>query len=93
MCNKAISKQIPDCFIRDVCRATTAAPTYFAPYYYTSITDEGERIEFNLVDGGVAANNPVKPLMHIQYTFPIFCICYKFQVASKCSLISVQGIT
>lgn len=55
---QAISKQIPDCFIRDVCRATTAAPTYFAPYYYTSITDEGERIEFNLVDGGVAANNP-----------------------------------
>lgn len=56
---KAKSKDIPDCFIRDVCRATTAVPTFFAPYYFTSMTDDGVTREFNMVDGGVCANNPV----------------------------------
>ncbi|KAG0567202.1 hypothetical protein M758_7G162200 [Ceratodon purpureus] len=55
---QAKSKQIPDCYIRDVCRATTAAPTYFPPHYFTSTTEGGEKWEFNMVDGGVSANNP-----------------------------------
>lgn len=55
---QAKSKQIPDCYIRDVCRATTAAPTYFPPYYFTSTSEDGEKWEFNMVDGGVSANNP-----------------------------------
>ena len=40
--------------LSEVCIATSAAPYYFPPYYFkTSAKD------FNLVDGGVAANNPV----------------------------------
>jgi uncharacterized protein len=41
-------------FVRDVARATSAAPTYFSPAHIQS--DEGEI--FSLTDGGVYANNP-----------------------------------
>lgn len=41
-------------FVRDVCRATSAAPTYFEP---AQITSEYGQV-FTLVDGGVYANNP-----------------------------------
>ncbi|KAG5223982.1 patatin protein [Salix suchowensis] len=38
--------------LADVCRATSAAPYYFPPHYFETSKP------FNLVDGGVAANNP-----------------------------------
>ena len=38
-----------DCFIKDVIRATTAAPTYFAP---------SKRLKDAFIDGGMFANNP-----------------------------------
>ncbi|KAJ6854671.1 patatin-like protein 2 [Populus alba x Populus x berolinensis] len=38
--------------LSDVCIATSAAPCYLPPYYFTTTK------VFNLVDGGVAANNP-----------------------------------
>ena len=41
-------------FVRDVARATSAAPTYFSPAHIQS--DEGQF--FSLTDGGVYANNP-----------------------------------
>jgi len=45
-----------DHLLRDACRATSAAPTYFEPVRNTSIDDARElRI---LVDGGVFVNNP-----------------------------------
>ncbi|KAL4566287.1 hypothetical protein LXL04_030401 [Taraxacum kok-saghyz] len=40
--------------LSDICISTSAAPTYFPPYYFKNVNGE----EFNLVDGGVAANNP-----------------------------------
>ncbi|HEU4496582.1 MAG TPA: patatin-like phospholipase family protein [Flavobacterium sp.] len=40
--------------VRDVCRATSAAPTYFEPAKIKSLYGQ----EFTLVDGGVYANNP-----------------------------------
>lgn len=36
----------------DICIGTSAAPCYFPPYYFKTSQD------FNLIDGGVAANNP-----------------------------------
>ncbi|KAF9670133.1 hypothetical protein SADUNF_Sadunf13G0036800 [Salix dunnii] len=36
----------------DICIGTSAAPYYFPPYYFKTSQD------FNLIDGGVAANNP-----------------------------------
>ncbi|QAZ66780.1 CBASS cGAMP-activated phospholipase [Solidesulfovibrio carbinolicus] len=43
-----------DYYLRDVCRATSAAPTYFPPARITSLA--GDTATF--VDGGLYANNP-----------------------------------
>lgn len=40
--------------VNDVCRATSAAPTYFEPAKIKSLYGQ----EFTLIDGGVYANNP-----------------------------------
>lgn len=43
-----------DFFLRDICRATSAAPTYFEP----ALIRSSNRERYALVDGGVFANNP-----------------------------------
>lgn len=45
---------IENFYVRDVCRATSAAPTYFEPAQVQSFYGQ----VFTLVDGGVYANNP-----------------------------------
>ncbi|QFG54462.1 patatin-like phospholipase family protein [Chryseobacterium sp.] len=48
-------KQSGDNFlVKDVCRATSAAPTYFTPARIKSLYGQ----YFSLIDGGVFANNP-----------------------------------
>ncbi|KAI7735255.1 hypothetical protein M8C21_030829 [Ambrosia artemisiifolia] len=42
-----------DAQLSDICIGTSAAPTYLPAHYFQN----GDR-EFNLIDGGVAANNP-----------------------------------
>ncbi|KAK9067073.1 hypothetical protein SSX86_014397 [Deinandra increscens subsp. villosa] len=42
-----------DAQLSDICIGTSAAPTYLPAHYFLN----GDR-EFNLIDGGVAANNP-----------------------------------
>ncbi|GLJ39139.1 hypothetical protein SUGI_0797690 [Cryptomeria japonica] len=56
--------------LSDVCIGTTAAPTFLPPHYFETEYPSGKSIEnlsgkpidstrkFNLIDGGVAANNP-----------------------------------
>ncbi|KAL0296995.1 UNVERIFIED_CONTAM: Patatin-like protein 2 [Sesamum radiatum] len=39
-------------------RGTSAAPTYLPAHYFENKDAEGRLREFNLIDGGVAANNP-----------------------------------
>ncbi|MDR2205219.1 MAG: patatin-like phospholipase family protein [Flavobacteriaceae bacterium] len=41
-------------FVKDVCRATSAAPTYFTPIQIKSMYGQ----IFSLIDGGMYANNP-----------------------------------
>lgn len=41
-------------YVRDVARATSAAPTYFSPAHIESVNKQ----TFSLVDGGMFANNP-----------------------------------
>jgi uncharacterized protein len=41
-------------YVRDICRASTAAPTYFEPALITSMYKQ----QFALLDGGIYANNP-----------------------------------
>ncbi|KAJ7944401.1 Patatin [Quillaja saponaria] len=47
-----------DAKLYDVCNSTSAAPTIFPAYSFTTSTDEGSTRTFNLIDGAIAANNP-----------------------------------
>ncbi|BFG37203.1 hypothetical protein CerSpe_234770 [Prunus speciosa] len=47
-----------DVLLAAVCIATSAAPSYFPPYYFEHKPSNGVPRKFNLIDGGVAANNP-----------------------------------
>ncbi|KAK4276661.1 hypothetical protein QN277_014787 [Acacia crassicarpa] len=54
-------KQNPslNAMLSDVCIATSAAPTYLPAHYFQTKDAQGTVMrEFNLIDGGVAANNP-----------------------------------
>ncbi|KAG8384417.1 hypothetical protein BUALT_Bualt04G0115800 [Buddleja alternifolia] len=44
--------------LSDVCLGTSAAPTYLPPHYFETKDKLGKTRTFDLVDGGVAANNP-----------------------------------
>ncbi|RVX15071.1 Patatin-like protein 2 [Vitis vinifera] len=47
-----------DAPLADICIGSSAAPTYFPAYYFKNQDKEGQTQEFDLIDGGVAANNP-----------------------------------
>ncbi|KAF9661054.1 hypothetical protein SADUNF_Sadunf19G0028000 [Salix dunnii] len=49
---KAKRDKSKDARTADVCVGTTAAPSYLPPYFFKTTAD------FNLADGGLAANNP-----------------------------------
>ncbi|KAJ3676975.1 hypothetical protein LUZ60_002699 [Juncus effusus] len=44
--------------LSDICIGTSAAPTYLPAHYFQIEDENGSTREFNLIDGGVAANNP-----------------------------------
>ncbi|KAJ6794069.1 patatin-like protein 2 [Iris pallida] len=54
------AKSVPlmDALLSDVCISTSAAPTYLPGHYFETKDSEGITRSFNLVDGGVTANNP-----------------------------------
>ncbi|KAI4389554.1 hypothetical protein MLD38_001769 [Melastoma candidum] len=47
-----------DALMSDICLSTSAAPTFLPAHYFQTKDPEGNVREFNLIDGGVAANNP-----------------------------------
>ena len=53
---KDVSK---DALLSDVCIGTSAAPTYLPGHQFETKDKDGKPRAFNLIDGGVAANNPV----------------------------------
>lgn len=53
-CSHEAYSSLENFYMRDVCRATSAAPTYFEPAKIKSLYGQ----EFTLIDGGVYANNP-----------------------------------
>lgn len=57
--HQAQKRAVMNPLISDVCVAATAAPTFFPPCAFT-IEDRqlGMKKEYNLVDGGIFANNP-----------------------------------
>lgn len=48
-----------DAQLADICISTSAAPTYLPAYSFSNKGSDGNVQEFNLVDGGICANNPV----------------------------------
>jgi patatin-like phospholipase/acyl hydrolase len=57
---QARSMPLKNAMLADVCISTSAAPTYLPAYYFQTADDNGKAREYNLIDGGVAANNPVR---------------------------------
>uniref|UniRef100_A0A8R7V700 Patatin n=1 Tax=Triticum urartu TaxID=4572 RepID=A0A8R7V700_TRIUA len=47
-----------DALLSDVCISTSAAPTYLPGHHFETKDKNGKTRAFNLIDGGVAANNP-----------------------------------
>ncbi|KAF8023117.1 hypothetical protein BT93_F0574 [Corymbia citriodora subsp. variegata] len=47
-----------DALLSDICISTSAAPTYLPAHQFQTKDSTGKVREFNLIDGGVAANNP-----------------------------------
>ncbi|ONM03699.1 Patatin-like protein 2 [Zea mays] len=47
-----------DALLSDVCISTSAAPTYLPGHQFETTDKDGKARAFNLIDGGVAANNP-----------------------------------
>ncbi|KAG1342273.1 Patatin-like protein 2 [Cocos nucifera] len=62
---------LKDALLSDVCISTSAAPTYLPAHYFETKDANGNTRSFNLVDGGVAANNPTLAAMS-QVTTEIF---------------------
>jgi patatin-like phospholipase/acyl hydrolase len=48
-----------DALLSDVSISTSAAPTYLPGHQFQTKDEDGNTRDFNLIDGGVAANNPV----------------------------------
>jgi hypothetical protein len=51
--------------LADVCIATSAAPTYLPAHGFKTIGSDGKAHDFELIDGGVAANNPTMAAMSV----------------------------
>ncbi|XP_050235446.1 patatin-like protein 2 [Mercurialis annua] len=50
--------------LSDICIATSAAPTYLPAYNFETKDSAGKVRQFDLIDGGVAANNPALVAMN-----------------------------
>ncbi|KAL8124853.1 patatin-like protein 3 [Apium graveolens] len=53
-------KSSKNALLADACIATSAAPTLLPAHYFETKYEDGKTREFNLIDGGVAANNPTQ---------------------------------
>ncbi|KAK3123671.1 hypothetical protein QOZ80_8AG0634410 [Eleusine coracana subsp. coracana] len=55
---EAKNDALKDALLSDVCISTSAAPTYLPGHQFEIEDKDGNTRAFNLIDGGVAANNP-----------------------------------
>ena len=51
--------------LADICIATSAAPTFLPAHSFKTVGSDGRVHDFELVDGGVAANNPTMAAMSV----------------------------
>ena len=66
---QAKARSSKNALLADVCVATTAAPTGFPAHYFETKYEDGKTRSFNLIDGGVAATNPVIFMCSQYYNF------------------------
>ncbi|XP_020152811.1 patatin-like protein 1 [Aegilops tauschii subsp. strangulata] len=59
----AKSMPLKNARLADVCIGTSAAPTYLPAHHFHTHDGNGKEREYNLIDGGVAANNPTMVAM------------------------------
>ncbi|XP_066324279.1 patatin-like protein 1 [Miscanthus floridulus] len=55
---KVQNDTLKNAHLSDICISTSAAPTYFPAHFFKTEAADGRSREYQLVDGGVAANNP-----------------------------------
>ncbi|XP_057970635.1 patatin-like protein 1 [Malania oleifera] len=55
---EAAANPLVDARLSDICIGTSAAPTYLPAHFFENQDQHGNFKQFNLIDGGVAANNP-----------------------------------
>ncbi|XP_051200177.2 patatin-like protein 1 [Lolium perenne] len=62
---EAKNEPLKNAHLSDICISTSAAPTYFPAHYFKTYDPLGKipEREYNLIDGGVAANNPTMAAM------------------------------
>jgi patatin-like phospholipase/acyl hydrolase len=75
--SRAKREPAQDCLLRDLARATSAAPTYFSP---ASLIDGTGNRKLTLIDGGMGANNP--SLAAAVYAMEIFGMDVDFFIVS-----------
>ncbi|KAF8654392.1 hypothetical protein HU200_061574 [Digitaria exilis] len=51
-------RPLKNALLSDITIGTSAAPTFFPAHYFETKDDQGNTRAFNLVDGGLAVNNP-----------------------------------
>ncbi|KAK4584545.1 hypothetical protein RGQ29_022314 [Quercus rubra] len=56
--NDAKLNELKNARLADICIGTSAAPTILPAHYFETKNAEGKTRSFDLIDGGVAANNP-----------------------------------
>ncbi|KAL4644876.1 hypothetical protein ACB092_02G195600 [Castanea dentata] len=56
--NDAKLNELKNARLADICIGTSAAPTFLPAHYFETKNAEGKTRSFDLIDGGVAANNP-----------------------------------
>jgi patatin-like phospholipase/acyl hydrolase len=56
---QALNDVSKNALLSDVCINTSAGPTYLPGHQFHTMDKDGNPRAFNLIDGGVAANNPV----------------------------------
>ncbi|MBA0871571.1 hypothetical protein Goshw_027615 [Gossypium schwendimanii] len=66
--NNAKSDVAKNARLADVCISTSAAPTYLPAHYFETKDADGKTRTFDLIDGGVAANNPVRTISSFRLT-------------------------
>ncbi|XP_052195781.1 patatin-like protein 5 [Diospyros lotus] len=71
---------LKNALLSDVCLGTSAAPTFLPAHYFEIKSADGKTRSFDLIDGGVAANNPTLMAMtHISKQI----LMGKFKIGDK----------